>query len=131
MRMTAKQKWLECTYLQDAWTRWKLELWRPLCIKFLIQSVYDVFPSATNLYCLEDTPACQLCQKSSTLEHILSCSLKAMGDGWYCWHIDIDIVITNSKHQHTSKQSITFGRAGEKAQKQPSSSRGLLTTARD
>lgn len=49
------------TYKQGAWTRWEHEeprkitwtaLWRaePLCIKFLIQSVYDVLHSPSNLY---------------------------------------------------------------------------------
>lgn len=43
----------------------------------------------------------------------------------------IGTAIHNSKYQHTPKQSITFVRAGEKTQHQPSSSRGLLATARD
>lgn len=74
------------------------------------------------------------------MEHILSCCPKAFGDGQYRWHHDqvlraladtIGTAIHNSKNQHTPKQSITFVRAGEKTQHQPSSSRGLLATAQD
>ncbi|TWW79887.1 hypothetical protein D4764_10G0009170 [Takifugu flavidus] len=117
-------------YQQGAWTRWEhveqrkltwLELWRlkPQHIKFLIQSVYDVLPSPTNLqrWGLAATVACQLCKKRATLEHILSCCPKALEDGRYRWH--------------HGQQSITFVRAGEKAQQQPSSFGGLLTMARD
>ena len=140
-------------YQQGAWTRWehteqckitRPELWRfePQHIKFLIQSVYDALPSPTNLHRwgLADTLACQLCQKRGTLEHILSCCPKALGDGRYRWCHDqvlraladtVSAAIISSKYQHTPKQSITFIRAGEKVQHQPSSSGGLLTTARD
>ncbi len=42
------------------------ELWRAelLCIKFLIQSVYDDLSSLANLHSwgVADTPACQLCR---------------------------------------------------------------------
>lgn len=43
----------------------------------------------------------------------------------------ISTAIQDSKNQHAPKQSITFIRAGEKAQHRPSSSGGLLATARD
>ncbi|KAI2661305.1 Glutamyl-tRNA(Gln) amidotransferase subunit A [Labeo rohita] len=73
---------------------------------------YDVLPSPTNLFAwsLKDTPACLLCQKRGSLEHILSCCPKALGERRYRWRHD---------------------QAGEK----PSGSRnlagGLLATARD
>ncbi|XP_050957201.1 uncharacterized protein LOC127158092 [Labeo rohita] len=140
-------------YQQGAWTRWEhaeqrkvtwSELWRrePQHIKFLIQSVYDVLPSPTNLLCwgLSDTAACQLCNKRGTLEHILSCCPKALSEGRYRWRHDqvlralADIVSTaiiNCKYQHTPKKSITFVRAGEKAQQRQSPPRGLLNTAQD
>lgn len=38
----------------------------------------------------------------------------------------ISTTIQNSKYQHTTEQSITFSRAGEKASHQPSASGGLL-----
>ncbi|TWW68227.1 hypothetical protein D4764_19G0000250 [Takifugu flavidus] len=88
-------------YQQSAWTRWehaeqrKLtwpELWRlePQHIRFLIQSVYNVLPSPTNLqrWGLAATAACQLCKKRATLEHILGCCPKALGDGRYRWRHD-------------------------------------------
>lgn len=103
---------------QGAWTSWEhveqrkitwSELWRAetLRIKFLIRSVYDILPSPANLHCwgLADTPACQLCQKRGTLEHILSSCPKALG-GW------VVPLAKNSKYQHTSKQTISFGIRG-------------------
>ncbi|XP_024141063.1 uncharacterized protein LOC112154399 [Oryzias melastigma] len=140
-------------YQQGAWTKWEhveerritwSELWRcePQHIKFLIQSVYDVLPSPTNLqrWGLSDTALCQLCQKRGTLEHILSSCSKALVEGRYRWRHDqvlraladtVSAAITNCKYQHTSKQFITFVRAGEKTWQQPSPTGGLLTTARD
>lgn len=35
-----------------------------------------------------DSPACSLCLKRGTLEHILSYCLKALGEGRYWWHHD-------------------------------------------
>lgn len=81
---------------QGAWTRWEkavemkvtlAEFWKaePHCIKFLIQAVYDVLPSPSNLrvWGKAESPACSLCSKRGTLEHILSCCTKALGEGWY------------------------------------------------
>ena len=138
---------------QGAWSRWEhadprkitwAELWRaePLRTKFLIQSVYDVLPSPANLHTwgLADTPDCKLCQRRGTMEHILSCCPKALGEGRYRWRHDqvlksladsICTAIQNSKAQVAPKQSITFVRAGQKANHQPKSSGGLLATARD
>ncbi|XP_061896833.1 uncharacterized protein LOC133645919 [Entelurus aequoreus] len=138
---------------QGAWTRWEhaeprkltwAELWRaePLRTKFLIQSVYDVLPCPANLHIwgLADTPECKLCQRRGTLEHILSCCPKALGEGRYRWRHDqvlkaladsICAAIQNSKSQAAPKQSITFIRAGQKASRQPNFSGGLLATARD
>ena len=139
---------------QGAWTRWEhaeprkitwTELWRaePLRIKFLIQSVYDVLPSPANLHTwgLADTPECKLCQRRGTLEHILSCCPKALGEARYRWRHDqvlrsladaICTAIQHSKTQAAPKQSISFIRPGQKARKhQPSSTGGILTSARD
>lgn len=86
---------------QGAWTRWEqvmgrkiswTDLWKaePHQIQFLIKSVYDVLPSPTNLFSwgLIDTPACLLCQKRGSLEHILSCCPKALGERRYLWRHD-------------------------------------------
>ncbi|KAI4885725.1 hypothetical protein NFI96_026178, partial [Prochilodus magdalenae] len=113
---------------QGAWTKWEhttgrkitwAELWKvePHHFKFLVLSVYDVLPSPANLFTwgLVDSPACQLCQKRGTLEHILSCCSKALGEGRYCWRHNqvlravadsICTGINNSKRQHPSKCTI-------------------------
>lgn len=59
----------------------------PERIKFLIQGVYDILPSPANLFvwCKVETPACPLCSKTGTLEHILSSCSWALGDGHYRW----------------------------------------------
>ncbi|XP_049337547.1 uncharacterized protein LOC125802987 [Astyanax mexicanus] len=138
---------------QGAWTNWDnasarkitwAELWKsePARLKFLIQSVYDVLPSPSNLYCwgLAETPACPLCLGRGSLEHILSCCPKALGEGRYTWRHDqvlkaiADAVcsgIKESKHQLPQKRSITFIRAGEKPHVVHKVSSGLLTTAYD
>ncbi|XP_069366366.1 uncharacterized protein [Paralichthys olivaceus] len=118
---------------QGAWTRWEhaetrkitwTEMWRaePLRIKFLIQSVYDVLPSPANLHTwgLADTPECKLCQRRGTLEHILSCCPKALGEGRYRWRHDQVLrsladatctAIQHSKTQAAPKQSISLVRS--------------------
>ena len=81
---------------QGAWTRWEqaaerkvtwTDLWKaePQRIKFLIQAVYDVLPSPSNLFCWGkvESPACALCQKRGTLEHILSCCPRGLSEGCY------------------------------------------------
>lgn len=74
------------------------------------------------------------------MEHILSCCPKALGDGRYRWRHDqvlraladmITAAIQSSKSQQPSKHTISFVRAGEKAQQQPRSPGGLLANARD
>ena len=76
-----------CTEL-DGWLT-SAELWKaePHHIKFLIQAVYDVLPSPSNLptWGLAEPPACPVCSKRGTLEHILSCCTRALGDGRYRW----------------------------------------------
>lgn len=66
---------------QDIWK------WSPQRIKFLIQGVYDILPSPANLFVWGkvETPACPLCSKTGTLEHILSSFYWALGDGRYRW----------------------------------------------
>ncbi|XP_075343502.1 uncharacterized protein LOC142401936 [Odontesthes bonariensis] len=138
---------------QGAWTRWEeaaarkvswTDLWRsePHRIKFLIQSVYDVLPSPSNLHRwgLAENPLCPLCQKAGTMEHILSCCPRALGEGRYRWRHDqvlrviaeaISTGISTSKHLQPTRQAIAFVRAGEKPQQLRSEPGGLLATARD
>lgn len=105
--------------------------------------MHYILPSPTNLHRwgLADMLECHLCQKRGTLEHILSCCSNALPDRRYHWCIinqvlrpladTVSKAITNSKYQNTHKQSVTFVSAGKKAQQQPNSSKGLLTTAWD
>lgn len=62
---------------------------------FLVQSVYDDLPCPSNLFTwgLADTPACQLCQKRGSLEHVLSCCPKALEEGQYHWRHDSYYVV--------------------------------------
>ncbi|KAJ8014697.1 hypothetical protein DPEC_G00018340 [Dallia pectoralis] len=139
---------------QEAWTRWEhavdrkvtwAELWKAERhrIRFLIQAVYDVLPSPSNLFSwgLVESPACILCLKRGTLEHIISCCSKALGEGRYRWRHDqvlkaiartITCGIGHCKRLRSVKKTITFVRAGEKpllAARTTSS--GLLATAQD
>ncbi|KAK0134731.1 Retrovirus-related Pol polyprotein from type-2 retrotransposable element R2DM [Merluccius polli] len=109
---------------QGAWTRWEqaverkitwTDLWRaePHCIKFL---------------------------KKVTLEHILSCCPKALGEGRYRWRHDqvlktiaesICSTITICRKARPMKHNINFIRAGEKPRTTPRATTGLLNTAQD
>lgn len=114
---------------QGTWTRWELvtgtqitwaDLWKiePHQFKFLVQSVYDVLPSPSNLFSwgLAKMPQCQLCQGKGTLEHILSSCPRALGDGRYLWRHDqvlravpsaviSPIASNNTPHGRTSPSS--------------------------
>ncbi|XP_056097411.1 uncharacterized protein LOC130076370 [Rhinichthys klamathensis goyatoka] len=138
---------------QGAWTRWErtverkvtwTELWKaePYRIKFLIQAVYDVLPSPSNLFSWGkvETPACPLCQRRGTLEHILSCCPKALGEGRYRWRHDqvlkavADSICSGISHSKSLRPAKTtaFVRAGEKLTPAArGTSSGLLATARD
>lgn len=138
---------------QGAWMRWEnaverkvtwAEIWKaePHRIKFLIQAVYDVLPSPSNLHTwgLVDTPSCALCSKRGTLEHILSCCTMALGEGRYRWRHDqvlktIAEAISNglewSKQHRPSKEIIAFVRAGERETPSKRPPAGILTSAKD
>ena len=120
------------------------EIWsaEPQRIKFLIQAVYDVLPSPSNLHTwgLAETPACPLCSKRGTLEHVLSCCTRALGDGRYRWRHDqvlktiaeaISAGMVWAKQVRPSKRTIAFVKAGEQATPARRTSAGILTTARD
>ncbi len=138
---------------QGAWTRWEkaidrkvtwTELWKaePHRIKFLIMSVYDVLLSPSNLHLWGkvESPACPLCSKRGTLEHILSCCPKALREGRYRWRHDqvlktiaevISTGVERAKQSRPSKQRINFVRAGEQPTATKRKSAGILTSARD
>ncbi|XP_061905517.1 uncharacterized protein LOC133651562 [Entelurus aequoreus] len=138
---------------QGAWTRWDnaverrvtwAEIWKaePQRIKFVIQAVYDVLPSPSNLHTwgIAETPACPLCSKRGTLEHILSCCTRALGDGRYRWRHDqvlktiaeaISTGLALAKQFHPSKKTIAFVRAGDTPTPASRTSAGILTSAKD
>ncbi|KAL3970378.1 polycystin 1L2 [Sarotherodon galilaeus] len=125
---------------QGVWTRleqaverkvtWN-ELWKaePQRIKFLIQAVYDVLPSPSNLFTWGkvETPGCLLCQKRGTLEHILSCCSKALGEGRYRWqHVQVPKAVVDSSCSHNKSAS-----QEKPAAPLRNTSPGLLATAND
>ena len=138
---------------QGAWTKWEnaverkvtwAELWKaePHRVKFLVQAVYDILPSPSNLHIwgLSETPSCPLCSKRGTLEHILSCCKTALADGRYRWRHDqvlkaiaeaIAISTERSKKLKPTNQKITFVRAGEQPKPSKKTSAGILASAKD
>ena len=76
-----------------------------------------------------------------TLEHILSCSTRALGDGWYRWRNDhvlktiaetISTGLEWAKQFRPSKKTIAFVRAGDKPTPvRITTSAGILMSARD
>lgn len=91
---------------------------------FLIQGVYDVLPSPSNLckWGKSETPPCPLCFKTGTLEHILSSCSKVLGEGQYRWRHDqvlksIDAickVIKDSQHTQATAKDIYFVKKGQR-----------------
>uniref|UniRef100_A0A3B1JAJ2 Reverse transcriptase domain-containing protein n=1 Tax=Astyanax mexicanus TaxID=7994 RepID=A0A3B1JAJ2_ASTMX len=140
---------------QGAWTRWEQamdrkvtwsELWRaePQRIKFLVQAVYDILPSPSNLsiWGKTESPNCPQCPGRGTLEHILSCCPVALGQGRYTWRHNqvlrpiaeaISMGISSSKRSHSTTQMIAFVKAGERLGKTTGARNpaGLLATAKD
>ena len=119
------------------------QLWHmePVRISFLLRSVYDVLPTPANLkrWKLIEDPACPLCGKTATLDHILSSCQVALSQGRYRWrhdrvlrqlahHIDLE---RRKKQPTKSKVTfIPFVKEGQEAKVTSSSSRiGVLATA--
>ena len=139
---------------QGAWMKWEQAMerrvtwkdiwqWNPQRIKFLIQGVYDVLPSPSNL-CIwgkTETPTCPLCSKIGTLEHILSSCSKALGEGRYRWRHDqvlksiaeaISKGINGSRYTQAPAKAIHFVKEGQRPERTSNNcSAGLLSTARD
>ncbi|RXN32649.1 reverse transcriptase [Labeo rohita] len=88
-----------------------------------------------------ETPACPLCSKPGTLEHILSSCSKALGEGRYWWRHDqvlksiaeaISKGIKDSRYRQATAKAIHFVKEGQRPEKTSKScSAGLLSTARD
>ena len=85
---------------QGAWKKWattsrKLtwnNIWnyQPVRLSFLLKSVYDVLPSPANLHRwgLQEQPSCHLCDRTGSLEHILSSCATCLSQGRYRWRHD-------------------------------------------
>lgn len=111
---------------QGAWTKWEEAMDRkiswpelgraePYRIKVLIQSVYDVLPGPSNLFCWGkvETPACPLCQGTGTLEHILSSCPIALGEDRYRWRHErvLKAIAESIKHGRRPEQALTTSKA--------------------
>ena len=83
---------------QGDWTRWEEtvqrslsweDIWRyaPVRLSFLIRSMYDQLPTASNLkkWKLIENDECQLCGQSQSLIHILSSCSYSLSHGRYTW----------------------------------------------
>ncbi|KAL4001244.1 hypothetical protein ACER0C_006543 [Sarotherodon galilaeus] len=123
---------------QVAWTRWEQAVER--------KAVYDMLPSSSNLFTWGkvETPGCLLCQKRGSpccCGHILSCYLKALGEGRYRWRHDrvlkavADSICSGISHNNSVcpvKNTVTFIKAGVKpAAPVRNTSPGLLATVHD
>lgn len=85
---------------QGAWTTWNTtdrkltweDIWKyePLRFSFLLRSVYDLLPSPANLcrWGLTADPKCSLCDRTGTLEHVLSSCSTSLTQGRYRWRHD-------------------------------------------
>jgi len=119
---------------QGAWTTWNTtdrkltwgDIWKyePLRLSFPLRSVYDLLPSPANLsrWGLIDDPKCSLCDKTGTLEHVLSSCSTSLTDGRYRWRHDTvlrelaDWLETERKKERESTLQhgqVSFIKAGE------------------
>ena len=133
---------------QGAWNRWETENRQLKCpeiwknphqqLQFLLQSVYDVLASPSNLHTwgLVESPDCPLCSKQGNLDHILSSCGVALSQGRYTWrHDQILKVLADTLEQESKailrrrvkkKTVINFVKEGEVARKShPSERYGL------
>ena len=109
----------------------------PLRIKFCLRSVYDVLPTPTNLvkWGKTEDPNCKLCDKPSTLQHVLSCCNVAMTQGRYTWQHNTVLASAIDRKLRCKKNEerilIRVVKEGEKPNQGVKSTSGLLDLARD
>ena len=99
-----------------AWTTWNTtdrkltwgDVWKyePLRLSFKLRSVYDLLPSPANLsrWELIDDPKCSLCDKTGTLEHVLSSCSTSLTDGRYRYRELADWLETEKKKRKSTLQ---------------------------
>ena len=97
-------------------------------------------PSNLHTWGIAETPACPLCSKQETLEHILSCCTRALGDGRYRWRHDqvlkniaeaVSAGLVWAKQFRPSKRSIAFVWAGAQSTPARRAPAGILTSVKD
>lgn len=127
--MQKQGAWMKWEQVMERRVTWKdIWQWNPQRIKFLIQGVYDVLPSPSNLrtWGKKETRTCPLSSKTGKLEHILSWSFKALSEGWYRWRHDqvlktiaetISKEIKGSQYTQVIAKAIHFVREGQKPKK--------------
>ena len=83
--MGAQEAWTKLTTTNRKLTWAEIWIQESLRISFLLRSVYDLLPSPANLHRqgLQEHPVCQLCDKTGTIEHILSACTTALTHGRY------------------------------------------------
>ena len=92
----------------------------PLRISFLLRLVYNLLPSPANLHRwgLQEHPVCQLCDKTGTMEHILSACTTALTQGRYRWRHDSVLQELADKLARETTKKRTRQKEGQKAHKQ-------------
>lgn len=137
---------------QGAWMRWEAtqdrrvtwqDIWKAegSRLSFLLRAVYDVLPSPANLHTwgIAENPACKLCGRRGSLEHILSSCQTSLAEGRYRWRHD-QVLATlaekldeeRKKKRRKGSNSIQFVRPGQVASKGPKKEdRGILPSAED
>ena len=107
---------------QGHWTAWEQALQRSLTwndiwnmpalrTSFILRSAYDLLPSNSNLvkWKKAEDPKCPLCQKTQTVEHVLSSCKTALGQGRYTWrHNRVLDVLASSIDIHGVEKSETL-----------------------
>ncbi|XP_052260999.1 uncharacterized protein LOC127865146 [Dreissena polymorpha] len=134
---------------QGAWTKWDTtprkmtwgQIWKyePLRISFLLRSVYDLLPSPANLHRwgMQDSPSCQLCNRTGSMEHILSACSTALTQGRYRWRHDqvlrdmADILERQrmKKRKQPQPKTIHFVKEGQSAPKGKRTTSSVLDEA--
>ena len=101
------------------------DIWKyaPLRLSFLIRPVYALLPTPANLcrWGLTDDPKCSLCDRSGTLEHVLSSCSTSLPQGRYRWrHVTVLRELANLLENERKKERgsnpnhhITFVKPGE------------------
>jgi len=121
--------------------RQKVDLGRhlevPLRLSFLFRSVHDLFPSPANLcrWGLSTYSTCKLCDRPSTLEHVLSSCSTALTQGRFKWRHDnvlrevtdwLEIERKKDRRSNPQQRYVNFVKPGEAAKSQSTKKTSIL-----